>query len=85
MFVQVLFKDDSASLHYLLDDKDKLTTMSKSLVDVPPSVIDILYFDGSNKESKQAYEVCLKGTSKLEDQNNVFLFTYDGKITAAFN
>ena len=75
MFVHVFYKNVSASLHNLMDDEGKFTTMSKSLVDVPPKVFDILYFDGSNQESKQAYEVCLKGTSKLEDQTNVFLFT----------
>ena len=68
-----------------MDDNGKLTTMSKSLLDVPPYVDNILHFDGSSQQSRHAYEVCLKGTSKLEDRKRVFLFTDWDKITAAFD
>ena len=51
IFAHVLFEDSSASLRSLMDDEGKLTTMRKSLADVP-SVVDILYFDGSSQESK---------------------------------
>jgi len=53
IFAHVLFEDDSASLRSLMDDEGKLTTMRKSLADVPRySAYDILYFDGSSQESK---------------------------------
>ena len=52
IFAHVWFKDDSASLRSLMDDEGKLTTMRKSLADVPTHVDDILYFDGSSQESK---------------------------------
>ena len=51
IFAHVWFRDDSASLRSLMDDEGKLTTMRKSLADVP-DVDNILYFDGSSQESK---------------------------------
>ena len=52
LFAFVKYKDWSASLRLLMNDEGKLTTMSETLVDVPPRVIDILYFDGSSEQSK---------------------------------
>ena len=52
IFAHVWFYRNSASLRSLMNDEGKLTTMRKSLADVPPSVEDILYFDGSSQESK---------------------------------
>ena len=48
IFTCIYYKDYSASLRNLMDDEGKFTTMSKSLIDVPPIVVNILYFDGSN-------------------------------------
>jgi hypothetical protein len=52
IFAHIWFWDKSASLRSLMDDEGKLTTMRKSLADVPRIVDDILYFDGSSQESK---------------------------------
>ena len=52
IFAHVWFEGHSASLRSLMNDEGKLTTMSKSLADVPPDVNNILYFDGSSQESK---------------------------------
>ena len=52
IFAHVRFEDGSASLRSLMNDEGKLTTMRKSLADVPPDVEYILYFDGSSQESK---------------------------------
>ena len=55
LFAHVWFKDDSASLHSLTIDEGKLIKMSESHVTVKQNSYQILHFDGSSQQSKQAY------------------------------